>query len=385
MKGLLSNNILTFEEYCSKLFHKPILIKDFNEDKTLLEKTFKLIIDDFEEFIMYYSRTNYKQDQVDIWKNILFNIRILFKYKILDVTDNIFNKIENILRIDNLEYFEELLINNDFCDIINKYIMTFFILFDSNEKNKEKIENIFQIKFLVYFIYITFIKSNNNDNIDNFITNNKPEIKKAIDLFCLKYKICLLLFNEKEENINIKISYHYIISLIKSNSDFINLLNSRKKDNYLLNIKEQYMSIPIFDIINLPENGLEFLSKEIGYCFYCHKKNLSSFLCLLCGSKMCNNMGCTVENASPKGKDYSLIYHSKKCCGGNGIFLGLHDTQIIYVLKRRLIKSNIFIYMNDFGEALKEKYYFSDEYKLNKNELNKAIINFIDMTYKRNL
>ncbi len=39
--------------------------------------------------------------------------------------------------------------------------------------------------------------------------------------------------------------------------------------------------------------------------------------------------------------------------------------------------------MNDFGEVLKEKYYFSDEYKLNKNELNKGIINFIDMTNER--
>ena len=54
---------------------------------------------------MYYSRTNYKQDQIDIWKNVLFNIRILFKYKILNVAQNIFNKIENILKIDNLEYF----------------------------------------------------------------------------------------------------------------------------------------------------------------------------------------------------------------------------------------------------------------------------------------
>ena len=145
------------------------------------------------------------------------------------------------------------------------------------------------------------------------------------------------------------------------------------------------MAILIFDIIKLPENGLEFLSKANGYCFYCHKKDLSSFLCLLCGCKICNNMGCIVENDSLKGKDYSLIYHSKKCCGGNGIFLGLHTTEIIYALKRRLIKSNIFIYMNKFGEALKEKYYFSDEYKLNKNELNKGINNFIDMTYKRNL
>ena len=260
--------------------------------------------------------------------------------------------------------------------------MICFILFDSNEKNKEKIENIFQIKFLIYFIYITFIKSNNNDNIDNFLTNNKPEIKKALDLFYLKYKICLLLFNEKEENINIKISYDYIISLVKSNPDFINLLNSSKKENYLLKIKEEFMAIPVFDIIYLPENGIEFLNKTNGYCFYCHKKNLYSYLCLLCGKKLCANIKCIVENTS--GKEFALIYHSKRCCGGNGIFLDLTNTEIMYILKRRIIESNIFVYMNDFGEALKEKYYMSDEYKLNKNELNKGIINFIDMTFRKN-
>ena len=143
------------------------------------------------------------------------------------------------------------------------------------------------------------------------------------------------------------------------------------------------MAIPVFDIINLPENGIEFLNKTNGYCFYCHKKNLSSYLCLLCGKKICNNIHCIVENASKGGKDYSLIYHSKKCCGGNGIFLDLTNTEIMYILKRRILKSNIFVYMNDFGEALKEKYYLSDEYKLNKNELNKGIIKFIDMTYRK--
>ena len=48
--------------------------------------------------------------------------------------------------------------NYDFCDIINKYIITSFILFDANEENKEKIKNIFQNKILIYFIYIALEK-----------------------------------------------------------------------------------------------------------------------------------------------------------------------------------------------------------------------------------
>ena len=76
--------------------------------------------------------------------------------------------------------------------------------------------NIFKNKILIYFIYIAFIKSNNNDNVDNFFVNNKTEIKKALDLYYLKYKICLLLFDENDENIKNNISLEQIILSIKS-------------------------------------------------------------------------------------------------------------------------------------------------------------------------
>ena len=384
LQELFFYNILSFEKYCSILFHKEILIKDFYADKTLLEKTLKLINEDFEEFTMYYSRTDKRDEQIETWKNILFNIRFLFQYKILNIKEFISQSFYNILKVNCVEDFEKMLIKDDFNNIINKYIILSFILFDSNRINRDKIKNIFQNKILLYYIYISFIKSNNNDNIDKFLTNNKSEIKKALDLYCLKYKICLLLFNEKEENININFNLDQIINVIKSNPDFIYLIKSTKKENYFANTKGQYLEVPEFKILDLSENGIEFLNKTNGRpCFYCHKKNLSSYLCLLCGNKICNNIGCFIENGSKKGNEYSLIYHSKKCCGGNGIFLNIKNSEIVYILKRRIITSNIFAYMNDFGEALKNNY-LSDEYKLNKVELNKGIMKFIDMTYRRN-
>ena len=50
---------LAFENYCSKLFHKQILISDINKDKNLSLEVLKLINEDFEEFTMYYTKTNY--------------------------------------------------------------------------------------------------------------------------------------------------------------------------------------------------------------------------------------------------------------------------------------------------------------------------------------
>ena len=275
LKELFISNIITFENYCSKLFHKQILINDFNEDKILLEKTLKLITDDFEEFTMYYSRTSKKQEQIEIWKNILYNLRLLIQYNIIKITDGLLQMINNILKVNKVENFEDLLIKYDFGYIINIYIIIAFILFESNEENKEKIKIIFQSKFLIYFIYIAFIKDNNNGIIDKSFLNNKTEIKKALDLYYLKYKIFLLLCNEKEENININLEQ--IISIIKLNPDFIYLINSSKKGSYLHYLKEQSLEIPEFKIINLPENGIEFFNMSNGYCSYCNKKILYLF------------------------------------------------------------------------------------------------------------
>ena len=377
-------NIISFENYSSKLFNKEILIADYYKDDSLLEKTFNYIFEDFEEFTMYYSRTDDKKYQLEIWRNILYNIKILFQYKVLEFQENILSLFDKILKINSLEIYEELLTNYDFCDIINIYIITSFILLEPNETNKEKNKNIFQNKILIYLIYIAFIKSNNNENIDKFFDNGKTEIKNALDLYYLKYKIFLLLLNEKEEDIKNNISLEQIISSIKYNSDFNYLINSSKKDLFLKRISKLYLGVPEFININSPDNILEFMNRMIDECcIYCNnKKNKYSYLCLLCGNKLCNDTKCAFEIILAKGEENSLVYHSKQCCGGNGIFLEIQNCEIIYIFKRRTIKSNIFIYMNEFGETFKDNF-LSDKCKLNKDELKKGIMEFNDLAYRK--
>jgi len=385
MQGLVNSNVLFFENYCSKLVHDKIGIEIINEDKTLFEIILKLIIEDFEEFTVYFSITSDKRGQIEIWKNILYNLRFLFKFKILTIPDIIHETFNDILNITRFENFVELLLSKDFNDIINTFIIISFILFDSNEDNREIIKNIFVNKIILYYIYFAFIKSNNNYNIDIFVTNNKIEIIKALELFCLKYKICLLLFNENENNTNININLDQIIGFIKLYPDFNYLADSVKKNKYIEYIKKQYLEIPSFNLINLPENGIDFLYKTNKLsCLYCNKKYLYSYLCLICGNKLCNKNSCLVEKGIKKGKEFSLIYHSKKCCGGNAIFLNIINAEIIYLLKRKIIRSNIFIYMNDFGEIFSEDY-LKDEYKLNKRELEKAVMKYIDMTFRKKM
>ena len=97
---------------------------------------------------------------------------------------------------------------------------------------------------------------------------------------------------------------------------------------------------------------------------------------------MCNSINCLVENSLKKRNEYSAIYHSKICCGGNGLFLDVSNSEIIYISKRRIIDSNIFVYLNDFGDVWEDKN-ITDEYKLNKIDLNRGIMKFIDMTFRR--
>ena len=373
---LLYSNVLSFESYCSKLFNKQILIKDINLDKNLEKETFKSIVDNFEEFTQYYTITNKKKEQINIWKNILFNIKILFQYENLNIFDDILELI-NMFKFDDTKYFEELLTNYSISDIINKFIIISVIFFQINEENKEKIRIFFENKVLPYLVFIIYIKSN-SDNFDDFLMNNKEELEKALELYKLKYKICFLLLDEKEENIKINISLENISSFIKSNTTFVNLFQNAK--NILL--KEQYLEIPKLNLINLPERGIEFLNRKNSSCSYCNKKNLSSFYCLFCGYQICNNVNCTIIDESSGKKEYSLIYHSLKCSGGNGIFLNIHDVEITYILERKMIESGIFVYLNSFGEHMTNKYYFNDEYELNKLELKKAINKYVDLTFR---
>jgi hypothetical protein len=130
--------------------------------------------------------------------------------------------------IDDSIFFEELLTNYSISDIINKFIIISAIFLQINEENKEKIRIFFENKILPYLIFITYIKSN-SDNFDDFLMNNKTELEKALELYKLKYKICFLLLDEKEENIKINISLENISSLIKLNTTFANLFQNIKK------------------------------------------------------------------------------------------------------------------------------------------------------------
>ena len=376
-QSLISSNILTFENYCSKICHEQILIKDINSDRKLEGKIFEAIINDFEEFSIYYNLTNNKQEQIEIWKNILFNLRFLYQYKIITFSDNMIQLLE-LFKIENVKIFEEFLNIFPINEIINRFIIISIILLNSSKENREKIKNIFNQIILPFIIYIAFNKSNDK-TFEDYMNNNKIELTKVIELYKLKYKIFLLLFNEIEEDINLNISFDQILLYIKSNQYF-NELYQTKNDNF--SKIEQNLELPELNLAILPQKGIDFLNMTNRYCFYCHKRNLSSYFCLLCGNQICNNINCFIDDKLKGKKEYSLIYHSKKCCGGNGLFIDVSNGEIVFILKRQIIGSGIHVYLNNFGEHIK-KTDMNDEYILNKAELQKGIMKYIDLSFRK--
>jgi len=90
-----------------------------------------------------------------------------------------------------------------------------------------------------------------------------------------------------------------------------------------------------------------------------------------------------MTDTKPNGKkEYSLIEHSKICGGGNAIFISGQTSEIIYITKRQFIRSEIFVYLNSFGEHPKGDT-LKGNFILNQSELDKSIQMFVDMTFRK--
>ena len=333
-----------FEQYSSKLLKKEILIGDINSDVNLLEQIFSSILNDFDAFTIYYNITNYKNEQIDIWKNILLTIRLLCKYNLISI--NFFIAKFNLCNFELVKDFS-FLKDSDIETLINEFIICSIILLDINEENKEKIKNIFKNYILIYIFVYGFLTHKENSFVD-FLEKkeNQDILKNLFEFYKLKYQICLLLFSEIEENLDLE--YEEAIQFLKNNENLNNLIN---KSNIII-LNEQYFDIPKFNIIPLPDQFMEFCSKFMNInCINCNKKKVSYYICLICGNKICDDKTCIKNNINGK-KEIALIDHSIKCGGGNALFIANTTTQIAYILKRQLAFSGIYVYLNSSNYLL---------------------------------
>ena len=378
-KSFANINRIFFENYCSKMLNKPIKVENLIENNFIQDILDRLLLD-FNTANIYYTLTTYKNEQIIIWKNILYTFRYLFKSKIIFSTDNIisdFNSIFNDIKNYNTDILNILNISY----IIDKFIILLFILYDLNQENKDEITKLFRNNILLLIFFNFYME--NKENSENFF-ENEMILNKAFELYELKYTIFFSLFNWpliQEKN---DFNFTEAINFVKSSDIFKNLIHKFNSDNSIKKEKDKFLEIPKFEIIELPNDYNAFIEKYINIkCTNCNQIRKKYLICLFCGAKICNDKNCIMKY---KEQDcYSVFIHSKLCTNNQGFFI-TNDSNIIFVLKDKIIQGkniNNFIYLNSHGENYQpnKSRDLKTDYVLKNNLLKEIVQKYIDMNF----
>ena len=249
------------------------------------------------------------------------------------------------------------------------------------KKNNKKMLNYFN-KFLRKFALLILLIDFNNKNehiINSFVKLNIEYLLSLID----KDNLYKLLPKDKNNEINFCDIINFIPKIFNSNDAFYNQLekylnhkkvfknifeNISKHKNYYsnnININKELVIqfTPIkFSFIYLDNNVFDFIEKNLGKkCDVCNKISKHSFICLICGNKICH------MNYGFHTKD-----HIKKCGGGNCMFVDMDNMKIIF-FTTNLNKNKLFsLYVNKAGVGPKGRD-IGNEFNLSHEKLNLVI------------
>ena len=135
----------------------------------------------------------------------------------------------------------------------------------------------------------------------------------------------------------------------------------------------------IFKFIELPELAIDFEYNIYNLpCEICKEIGKRALICLDCGKKVCDSRSCLAQF---RGEEMpSFIAHCKICGGGRSAFLQSEDCSVLFVSNKAVFRKFVPLYVNEFGEGI-NKTTFGKEYKLNKEEVNKALKMFTEYSY----
>ena len=402
IQNLEENNIIiqcrnVIEDFATKLLKQNVLLKDMNENQELFNLFFDKLFNDFMVLFSYYKFSDNKILQIDIWKNILLSIRLLFKCSQLKYYESLLEEFNEKLKlINSIEQNEK--INQELIFIYNflgRFIFLFALLIDFNNSFEFWFKKIIENNILQFYIissYYNFINELATNNLKPITLNdflNNPDYYKYIEPFYDLYKtqneVFYYLINNNVKEIDSKNEFitpslESCINLIKSKSNLSlieNALNSKTSE--IINS----FHFPKLNFIDLPESCYDLFSYYAKMeCCSCHKKEINGYICLTCGGKICNKRICQSEINDKGKREYSLFDHSKKCNGGTTIYLALNSTQIVYFLKRKIINSSFYLYVNKYGEHAEENN-FSLEFHLDNNLYEKAKNNFVNLKFRK--
>ena len=280
-----------------------------------------------------------------------FYFRDLYMKKELNELDNFkfkekmnINDFQNYLKDNN----KQLL--NYFNNFLKKFIIIKLIS-DFSNKNEDIINsfNELSIKNLMSLLGIenlfNFLPKDEFNLMD--IINNLPKIFNPEDIF---YKIFGNISNHN------KIFNAIFTNIIKNNNE---------KDVYNYELIIQFSPIK-FNFIYLDNNIFDWIEKNLGKkCDICNKKSKFSFICLICGNKVCH-----VRNNL-----YHILDHTKKCGGKYCIFVDMDNMKMYLWDSDNNTKKLFSLYVNEAGIGPKGSE-ISNKYNLSYEKLALSIKNY---------
>ena len=233
-----------------------------------------------------------------------------------------------------------------------------------------------------------------NKNIDaNKITMDLDNNLDLLNLSSLKGKSLLEILEELEKLIeadandekkrhlydNLKSELDYKGIFQKILDEHIDAANKEKCDE-ILSPSLFGSCIPcIFNFIDLPELAIDFEYESYNkICQICKVKGKRALICLDCGRKVCDSRSCLADF---KGETMaSFIAHCKICGGGRTAYLQSDDCSVLFISNKAVFKKFVPLYVNEFGEGISKRN-FGKEFKLNKEEVKKALKMFTEYSY----
>ena len=385
------------------------------------------------ENIFYSEGTTFnKRQQIDNLQNIILSFRYLLKASGINMS-NIKIYIKGSLYSLLTNTNENNIINNFknmyYIILLEKILLSLAILFDYDEL-KQTFKYILYI-FLPYFSFGNYLKyliineipldKINNEHLKKYIKDNNDEMVNIFKIFLQKLTLIKLItdYNNKNENI-IKSFNELSIEKFLSELNIDNLFILSKNENGKINFQDIFIFLPkIFnsndilfkefkndfnDIFNIiiknikieKINRRDLLTKELiinfnpikfsfiefdnkifdwiehnleKKCKNCAKHSKYSYICLICGNKVCHTNSCNL-----------FIKHVEQCSGNNSIFIDMDDMRICFSVKARYMQYLFPLYLNENGIG-PSGYEMENKFVLSNENLKSAFKNFVAYDY----
>ena len=336
-----------------------------------------------------YNYNDKQMHYVNLFEKILLSLSILFDY---DEMEEIFKYVLYIF----LPYFS---IGFYFRDLIFKKKFKKINEFKFNEKMNNKDLEIFlkdnnnqmlnYLKALLKkFLIIKLISDFNKKNEKIINSFNKLSLEELISYLDKDNFIKSLQKKEKKEInfIDIINNFHKILNtsdisyklfnidkILKDNfrkifdSIFINIKkNNNEKSQYNMELIIQFSPLK-FEFIYLDNNIFDWIERNIEKkCDICNKISKYSFICLICGNKVCKN-------------NYffnDIREHVKKCGGEYCLFVNMDNMSVVMWDYKLFCKKLFPIYVNKEGTGPQGNE-MGNEFNLSHEKLNLAIKKYV--------